>query len=134
MNLTEKAAYLKGLKDGLNVLEEIGIPCRRIVAAGGGARSDVWLQIQADIFERDVYRSASKEQACLGAAITAAVGDGSFADYSAACAACVEPSREVFHPKEENVRVYREMYTIFRELYTSNKHNFESISGVFQVK
>ena len=123
-----------GLKDGLNVLEEIGIPCKRIVAAGGGARSDVWLQIQADIFEKDVHRSASKEQACLGAAITAAIGDGRYADYGTACAACVEPSRQVFTPKEENVRVYREMYPIFRELYTSNKHNFESISGVFQVK
>ena len=122
------------LKDGLNVLEEIGIPCRRIVAAGGGARSDVWLQIQADIFEKDVCRSASKEQACLGAAITAAVGAGAYADYLTACAACVETPREVFVPKEENVRVYRQMYPIFRELYASNKHNFAAISGVFQVK
>ena len=44
-----------GLNDGLNVLQEIGIPCKRIVAAGGGARSDVWLQMQADIFEKDVF-------------------------------------------------------------------------------
>ena len=128
------SSHFNGLKDGLNVLEEIGIPCRRIVAAGGGARSDVWLQIQADIFERDVCRSASKEQACLGAAITAAVGVGSFADYSAACAACVEPPRQVFRPKEENVRVYRQMYPIFRELYASNRHNFQAISGIFQVE
>ena len=59
---------------------------------------------------------------------------GSYADYNAACAACVEPSRQIFTPKEENVRVYRQMYPIFRELYASNKHNFEAISGVFQVK
>lgn len=123
-----------GLKDGLNVLEEIGIPCKRIVAAGGGARSDVWLQIQADIFEKDVYRSASKEQACLGAAITAAIGEGCYADYGEACAACVEPSHQIFRPKEENVRIYRQMYPIFRELYASNKHNFETVSSVFQVK
>lgn len=122
-----------GLKDGLSVLEEIGIPCKRIVAAGGGARSDVWLQMQADIFEKDVYRSASKEQACLGAAITAAVGAGEFAGYEQACAACVEPSTQVFSPKEENVRVYRKLYPIFRELYASNKRNFESISDVFQL-
>ena len=123
-----------GLKDGLNVLEEIGIPCKRIVAAGGGARSDVWLQMQADIFEKDVYRSASKEQACLGAAITAAVGAGEFASYEQACAACVEPSTQIFSPKAENVRLYRQLYPIFRELYAANKRNFESISNVFQVE
>ena len=99
-----------GLNDGLNVLQEIGIPCKRIVAAGGGARSDVWLQMQADIFEKDVLRSASKEQACLGAAITAAVGAGAFPDYETACAVCVEPSTSVFRPKEENVRIYRQLY------------------------
>ena len=122
------------LKDGLRVLEEIGIPCRRIVAAGGGARSDVWLQIQADIFEKEVCRSASKEQACLGAAITAAVGAGAYADYLSACAACVEQPRQVFAPKEENVRLYRRTYPIFRELYAANKHNFAAISDVFQVE
>ena len=122
------------LKDGLNVLEEIGIPCKRIVAAGGGARSDVWLQIQADIFEKDVFRSASKEQACLGAAITAAVGAGMYADYMAACASCVVAPRQIFTPREENVRLYRQMYPIFRELYASNKHNFAAISDVFQVE
>lgn len=123
-----------GLKDGLNVLEEIGIPCKRIVASGGGARSDVWLQMQADIFEKEVYRSASKEQACLGAAITAAVGVGVFKDYDEACAACVEPSTHVFTPKEENVRMYRQLYPIFRNLYTANKPNFDAISDVFQVE
>ena len=123
-----------GLNDGLNVLQEIGIPCKRIVAAGGGARSDVWLQMQADIFEKDVLRSASKEQACLGAAITAAVGAGAFPDYETACAVCVEPSTSVFRPKEENVRIYRQLYPIFRSLYTSNKQNFAAISSVFQVE
>ena len=123
-----------GLKDGVGVLEEVGIPCKRVVAAGGGARSDVWLQMQADIFEKDVYRSASKEQACLGAAITAAVGAGTFSDYETACEVCVEPSTSVFHPKEENVRIYRQLYPIFRSLYASNKQNFESISQVYQVK
>lgn len=123
-----------GLKDGLGVLEEIGIPCRRIVAAGGGARSDVWLQMQADIFEKDVYRSASKEQACLGAAITAAVGAGVFRNFDEACDRCVEPAAGVFHPREENVRLYRELYPIFRSLYTANRANFESISRVYQVE
>ena len=90
--------------------------------------------MQADIFEKDVLRSASKEQACLGAAITAAVGAGAFPDYETACAVCVEPSTSLFRPKEENVRIYRQLYPIFRSLYTSNKQNFAAISSVFQVE
>ncbi len=123
-----------GLKDGLNVLYDIGISCDRLVAAGGGARSDVWLQMQADIFERDVYRSASKEQACLGATITAAVGVGMFQNFEEACASCVEPSVQVFSPKDENVKVYRQIFDIYRDLYRDNKKTFARIGDVFAVQ
>ena len=117
-----------GMKEGLAVLTEMGIRCDHLIAAGGGARSDVWLQMQADIFERDVYRSATKEQACLGAAITAAVGIGLYQNFEEACAACVEPASHVFSPKAENIKRYQEMYTLFRELYQVNVPVFEKIS------
>ena len=118
------------MKDGLAVLKEMGVPCNYAVAAGGGARSDVWLQMQADIFEMDVYRSASKEQACLGAAITAAVGAGLFENFEEACDACVEPAAQVFTPLEKNVVAYRQMYPIFRNLYTANAPIFDQISAM----
>ena len=123
-----------GMKEGLNVQREMGISCKRIVAAGGGARSDVWLQMQADIFESPIFRSASKEQACLGAAMTAAVGAGEFSGFDEACARCVEPSTEVFNPIDENVRIYRRMFDIFHSLYINNKQSFADIGEVFRVK
>ena len=116
------------LNDCLNVLLEIGAKCDRIIAAGGGARSDEWLQIQADIFERDVYRSSSIEQACLGAAITAAVGAGYFSDFESACSECVKEPSKVFHPKYENVSVYKKAYPVFRDIYQQNKDIFKRIS------
>ena len=119
------------LNDCLNVLLEMGVPCRRVMASGGGARSDVWLQMQADIFQRDVYRNASKEQASLGAAITAAVGTGAFASFEEACARCVEPPRDVFHPDEARAAVYRRGYEIFREIYKQNKALFARIGDSF---
>lgn len=118
------------MKDGLAVLKEMGVPCDYAVAAGGGARSDVWLQMQADIFEMDVYRSASKEQACLGAAITAAVGAGLYKSFEEACDACVAPATEVFSPIEANTRVYRQMYQIFMHLYSANAPVFDQISAM----
>ena len=123
----EGVAY--ALKDCMNVLLEVGAKCDRIIAAGGGARSDVWLQIQANIFERDVYRSASVEQACLGAAITAAVGAGEYPDFETACARCVEPPIEVFHPQTGDMAVYRRMYPIYREIYQKNREIFASIDA-----
>lgn len=123
----EGVAY--ALKDCMNVLLEVGAKCDRIIAAGGGARSDVWLQIQANIFERDVYRSASVEQACLGAAITAAVAAGEYPDFETACAHCVEPPIEVFHPQAGDMAVYRRMYPIYREIYQQNREIFASIDA-----
>ena len=117
------------LKDCLSVLLEAGARCDRIIAAGGGARSDVWLQIQADIFERDVYRNASKEQACLGAAITAAVGAGEFENFETACARCVDAPVEVFHPNAENASIYRKAYPIFRDIYRQNRDLFTRIAS-----
>ena len=128
----EGVAY--ALKDALSVLLEAGARCDRIVAAGGGARSDVWLQIQADIFQRDVYRSASKEQACLGAAITAAVGAGRFDSFETACARCVDAPTTLFHPKAENVAVYERAYPIFRKIYTQNKGIFAEIDDAFRAR
>jgi xylulokinase len=118
------------LKDCLQVVLELGVPLQKIVAAGGGAKSDLWLQMQADIFERTVYRSASSEQACLGAALTAAVGTGGFSGFEEACAIAVRPSTEAFHPNERNARVYRDLYDVFRELYPANKHLFSRLSGL----
>lgn len=122
----EGVAY--ALKDCMNILLEIGAKCDRVIAAGGGARSDVWLQIQADIFERDVYRSASVEQACLGAAITAAVGAGEYPDYETACGICIDRPIAVFHPNEKNAAIYRRMYPIFQEIYMRNKALFAEIN------
>lgn len=124
----EGVAY--ALNDCLNVLLETGARCDRIVAAGGGARSDVWLQIQADIFGRDVYRSASLEQACLGAAITAAVGAGEYPDFETACAKCVDVPTEIFHPIAENAAFYAKAYPIFRDIYCRNREIFSRIDAL----
>lgn len=121
------------LKDCFSVLMELDIPCEKIVAAGGGARSDVWLQMQSDVFERPVFRSASDEQASLGAAITAAIGSGAFSNYADACDCCVKKPEIVFYPIKENVTIYREMYPVYRELYRANKHIFCNINEIFNI-
>ena len=105
------------LKDSLSVLREMGISSNKIIASGGGAKSPLWLQIQADILGMDVCVSKVKEQACLGACILAAVGAGIYKDAEEGCARHVSFGEEVYHPRRELQEVYQKGYDLYRELY-----------------
>jgi xylulokinase len=113
------------LKDSLQIFEEIGIEGDRIIASGGGASSDVWLQIQADIFEKDVYVSCVKEQACLGACIMAGTGTGLFPSVQDACERYVKFDSKVYSPNCTQAAKYRNSFEIYQELYNRTKDLFE---------
>lgn len=99
------------------MFDELGVIPRRLISAGGGAKGRTWRQIQADMLEMDVHTTGTEEEACLGAAITAAVGIGLYRDVPEACRAMVKVSRDVTEPILENVKRYRENREIFGELY-----------------
>lgn len=82
------------LRKNCEAIERAGIALNSITATGGGAKSALWCTLQADATGLPVRVPAEKEAACLGAAIIAAVGDGRFADLSAACAHCVTFQKE----------------------------------------
>lgn len=105
------------LKDCINVLDEMGISTTNIIASGGGARSDVWLQMQADIFERTVKVCAEKEQACLGACIVAGVGTGIFENFQTACRELVSFENKIYTPNENNFNAYRKNFSHYKKLY-----------------
>ena len=66
-----------------------GVKLSSIIATGGGAKSAIWCQMQADITGLPVSIPKEKEAACLGAAMIAAVSDGRFAGYKEAADHCV---------------------------------------------
>lgn len=66
----------------------------RIAATGGGARSDLWLRLKAEVLGATVVRPAVAEPACLGAAIFAAAAAGLSPSIAAAAAAMVRPAAE----------------------------------------
>ncbi len=115
----EGVAY--SLKDSLTIIEEMGIRAERIIASGGGAASRAWLQIQADVFEREMQVCRVGEQACLGACILAGVGAGLFPSVQDACGRFVRYDDKVIQPNPENRRVYRQGYGRFRELYARTR-------------
>lgn len=105
------------LRDSLELIQALHVPVHGIIASGGGAQSDLWMQMQADIFNREITTTALEEQANLGAAMLAAVGGGLYANVEEAGTAMVRPGRKQAIPNQQQVRVYEERYQRFRELY-----------------
>ncbi|MDR2181035.1 MAG: xylulokinase [Synergistaceae bacterium] len=116
------------LKDCMGLLTDMGLCCHRVVASGGGSNSPLWLQMQADILERTIYKSNVTEQACLGAAIAAGVGSGVYSGFHEACGRLISLGDRVYSPIPENVETYNACYKIFRDLYAHNKDSFHELS------
>ena len=81
------------LRKNCDYMRKNGLQPTAIIATGGGAKSPIWCQMQADITGIPVYIPAEKEAACLGAAMIAAVSSGVFPDYTAAAESCVSFSQ-----------------------------------------
>lgn len=108
------------LKDCLCLLQNMGIDSEEIIASGGGAYSEVMLQMQADIFERRIKVCDVCEQACLGACIIAGSGLGIF-DIEWACRRFVSFNKKIFVPCRENQEVYRNGFYMYHKVYENMK-------------
>lgn len=121
---TTRHDILKGILDSLcfelrsniDALRQAGIQIESIRAVGGGARSPLWLQTKADVLNLPVQTIRCKEAGCLGAAILAAVGCGSYTSLEEACGAMTHEER-VYTPRPESAARYRARYEIYRDLY-----------------
>lgn len=108
------------LKDCLCLLWQMGVDSEEIIASGGGAYSELMLQMQADIFERNIKVCDVCEQACLGACIIAGDGLGIF-DIEWACRKYVTFNKRVFIPNTENAEIYRNGFEVYHKLYEKTK-------------
>jgi xylulokinase len=114
------------MKDSLAVFAELGIPVRTIVASGGAARSEVWSQIQADVYETPVTILSNREHSVYGAALLAGVTSGIFG--AADLQRLDRPVERRIAPDPDHAAIYRKHYTIYRSLYPSLKAVFEQLA------
>lgn len=113
-----------GLRTSIEIFKSLGIEYSKIIASGGGARGRLFLEMQADIFDCDIYTNEGNEQAGMGAAITAAVACGEYKNYEEACEKLVRMKDTVVTPNRENQKYYEEQFAVYRELYGHNKDLF----------
>ncbi len=109
------------LKDTFTILEEIGVPVRKIRLGGGGSRSALWRQIQADAYGSPVELLAAEEGAAFGAAILAGVGAKVWASVDQACDTVVRIAARV-EPDEENSAVMQRNYQVYSQIYPALRH------------
>ena len=92
-----------------------GVKLERIIATGGGAKSPIWCQLQADITGLPVCIPAEKEAACLGAAMICGVSDGRFATLEDAVKDCVGMNAQYEpHPSDWLDRKFRRFNALYQ--------------------
>jgi xylulokinase len=104
------------LRESLVILAEMSVPAARIRLGGGGARSALWRQIQADVYGAAVDVARADEGAAYGAAILAAVSIDRFPSVDAACDALVAGGEET-RPQPDVAALMNERFDAYRRLY-----------------
>ncbi len=117
-----------GLRDIFNLMKDVGLgEVEQIRLSGGGAKSLLWRQIIADIFEAEMVTVNTTEGAAYGAALLAGVGAGVWTDVDRACAQTIFV-RDRVSPNAETSKIYRSAYRVYQSLYPVLKPTFASLS------
>lgn len=103
-------------RDGADVILGMGVPITKVRASGGGARSAVWRQMLADVFDRPVAVLATEEGSAYGAALLAMAGTG---DSGTLVEISGRVTREigVSEPDPTQAQVYARGHAVYRSLY-----------------
>ncbi|MDR7543232.1 MAG: xylulokinase [Armatimonadota bacterium] len=118
-----------GLRDALEIIRGMGVPVNQVRASGGGARSPLWRQILADVFDSELVTVTTTEGAAYGAALLAGVGSGCFDTVESACRQAVGISERT-SPQPAHVRRYQELYERYGTLYPQLRPVFQSLTAI----
>jgi xylulokinase len=110
-----------GLRDSVELMAA-EMPLGEVRVSGGGASSDLWLRIIADVLDRPVRVVGTAESAAHGAALLAATGAGAFGSVAEATAAAVAVGDPI--EPSADAAAYSELYPIYRELYPALRNSF----------
>lgn len=124
-SVLEGVAY--GLRDSFGILDEMGVPITQVRASGGGARSSVWRQIQADVSGHDHVTINIDEGPALGVALLAGVGTGIYPSVADACRSVIKVATTTKSDPAAK-KTYDGYYSVYQSLYKALKPNFDSVS------
>lgn len=109
-----------GLRDSMEILKDINVPINEVRVIGGGAKSPLWKQILADVFNSEIQEINTNQGGALGSAILACVGAGHFRDVQEGCDKMIQVTNTV-SPIAANVEFYNAKYPSYVALYAALK-------------
>lgn len=113
------------LKDSVEIMKEVGSEIREVYFSGGGARSELWTRMMAEVLNLPLKRLVVDEGPSFGAALLAGVGVGFFPDTATAGDQTLQLKDEIT-PRRENAERYQELYLRFRSLYPALQPHFSA--------
>jgi len=117
-----------GLRDSFELMKKAGLEnISQVRVTGGGARSQLWRQILADVFEAEIVTVNAEEGAAYGAALLAATGSGVFRSVEEACDETIKITGATQPGKDQ--QVYENLYPLYCDLYPVLKLTFHSIAS-----
>ena len=112
-------ASLEGLcldqRMNIEYLKEEGMDYDTLICAGGGSRSDLWLQTKANVLQMQVKTLKGKEMGALGCAMLCAIAVGAYSDPAEAAAQMSHTDR-VFSPDASLKAAYDEKFALYKSL------------------
>lgn len=111
----------------METMEEQRIRINQVRISGGGAKSELWKQILADVLGKTIVETKVKEASVLGAAMAGAISSGVYRSLAGAGDNMVKVFKKR-QPVEENRRRYNKYYQIYKDLYPACKPFFERFS------
>ncbi|MEO8288031.1 MAG: xylulokinase [Chloroflexota bacterium] len=124
----EGIAY--GLRDSLELMRSMGLQVTQVRASGGGARSRLWRQILADVFDAEIVLTNVTEGAPYGAALLAGAGAGVYKNVVEACDSTIKIT-DTIEPGP-NRSIYADYYEVYRRLYPALAPEFQQVSKITQ--
>lgn len=117
------------MRDSLEIIRDLQVPVRQIRASGGGSRSPLWRQIQADVFGQKAVTINAEQGPGYGVALLAAVGAGAYKSIEEACSATIKVVQDTpTNRKAKNA--YDKAFPVFQQLYRSLQQDFKAISAL----
>ena len=120
-SLLEGVTY--GMRDALSIMQSMDIAVTQIRASGGGARSEFWRQLQADVYRKPVVVTNAAEGPAYGVALLAGVGTGVWKSVEAACNCEIKPVSKNM-PNRKTADAYDRGYQVYNGLYQDLKDRF----------
>ncbi len=108
------------IRMNIEMLKSAGVEVKELNAIGGGARSEYWLKLKADVFGRPVVSLDVSEAGALGAAMLAGIGAGVYKSYDRAVAAAVRKKKK-YTPVRSRADKYTQRLEAYRAMYPALK-------------